>query len=64
MDRAGVEVGVLRAGNSVIAEVLRQYPKRFIGLAAISPHDGMRELVRLVKQHGFGAHRVQHGSRQ
>ena len=61
MDRAGVEVGVLRAGNAVIAEVLAQYPKRFIGLATISPHDGMRgvrELVRLVEEHGFGALRV------
>jgi len=42
MDRAGVEVGVLRASNPIIAEVLAQYPKRFIGLATISPHDGMR----------------------
>jgi predicted TIM-barrel fold metal-dependent hydrolase len=61
MDRAGVEVGVLRAGNAIIAEVLAQYPKRFIGLATISPHDGMRgvrELVRLVEEHGFGALRV------
>ncbi len=61
MDRAGVEVGVLRAGNAINAEVLAQYPKRFIGLATISPHDGMRgvrELVRLVKDHGFGALRV------
>ncbi len=61
MDRAGVEVGVLRAGNDIVADVLAQYPKRFIGLATISPHDGMRgvrELVRLVKEHGFGALRV------
>ena len=61
MDRAGVEVGVLRAGNAIIADVLAQYPKRFIGLATISPHDGMRgvrELVRLVQDHGFGALRV------
>ena len=61
MDRAGVEVGVLRAGNAIIADVLAQYPRRFIGLATISPHDGMRgvrELVRLVKEHGFGALRV------
>jgi predicted TIM-barrel fold metal-dependent hydrolase len=61
MDRAGVEVGLLRAGNQLIADVLAQYPKRFIGLATISPHDGMRgvrELVRLVQDHGFGAMRV------
>jgi hypothetical protein len=42
MDRAGVEVGLLRAGNQLIADVLAQYPRRFIGLATISPHDGMR----------------------
>ncbi len=61
MDRAGVEVGLLRAGNQLITDVLAQYPKRFIGLATISPHDGMRgvrELVRLVQDHGFGAMRV------
>ena len=61
MDRAGVEVGVLRAGNAIIADVLAQYPRRFIGLATISPHDGMRgvgELVRLVQDHGFSALRV------
>ena len=61
MDRAGVQVGVLRASNAVIADILASYPARFIGLASISPHDGMRgvrELVRLVKEHGFGALRV------
>jgi hypothetical protein len=61
MDRAGVQVGVLRAGNAMIAEILASFPKRFIGLASISPHDGMRgvrELERLVKEHGFGALRV------
>ena len=60
LDRLGVEVGVLRAGNSHCG-ALRAFPKRFIGLATISPHDGMRgvrELVRLVKEHGFGALRV------
>jgi predicted TIM-barrel fold metal-dependent hydrolase len=61
MDRAGVEVGVLRAGNAIITDILAKYPRRFIGLASISPHDGMRgvrELVRLVHDHGFGALRV------
>jgi predicted TIM-barrel fold metal-dependent hydrolase len=61
MDRAGVEVGVLRAGNAIIADILAKFPKRFIGLATISPHDGMRgvrELVRLVQDIGFGAMRV------
>src|SRR5580692_8418829 len=58
MDRAGVEVGVLRAGNAIIADFLTKYPRRFIGLASLSPHDGMRgvrELVRLVQDHRFGA---------
>ena len=61
MDRAGVEVGVLRAGNAIITDILAQYPSRFIGLASISPHDGMRgvrELVRLVQECGFSALRV------
>ena len=71
MDRAGVEVGVLRAGNAIITDILAEYPKRFIGLASISPHDGMRgvrELMRLVHDHGFcGVARVrlvQHGTGQ
>jgi uncharacterized protein len=61
MDRAGVEVRVLRAGNAINATALRQFPGRFIGLATISPHDGMRgvrELVRLVTEEGFGGLRV------
>src|SRR5262249_54193763 len=61
MDRAGVEVGVLRGGNAIITDILAQYPKRFLGLASISPHDGMRgvrELVRLVEECRFGALRV------
>jgi uncharacterized protein len=61
MDRAGVEVGVLRAGNAIITDILARYPKRFLGLASISPHDGMRgvrELERLVKECGFRALRV------
>jgi uncharacterized protein len=61
MDRAGVEVGVLRAGNAINAAALRDFPGRFIGLATISPHDGMRgvrELVRLVTEEGFGGLRV------
>ncbi|MGH7067065.1 MAG: amidohydrolase family protein [Acetobacteraceae bacterium] len=61
MDRAGVERGVLRAPNHVIAGVLASYPDRFIGMASVSPHDGMRgvrELERLVREHGFGGLRV------
>ncbi len=61
MDQAGVEHGVLRAPNPVIADVLAHFPARFIGMASISPHDGMRgvrELERLVREHGFGGLRV------
>jgi predicted TIM-barrel fold metal-dependent hydrolase len=49
---------VLRAGNNIVADVFAQCPKRFIGLATISPHDGMhgaREPMHLVKKHRFGA---------
>ena len=43
MDKAGIEVGIL-VGASVgtSARVAKTYPKRFIGLAAMSPLDGMR----------------------
>jgi Amidohydrolase len=61
MDRSGVKIGVLRAGNAIMTDILAQYPNRFIGLASISPHDGMpgvRELVRLVRECGFSALRV------
>ncbi len=62
MERAGVEVGVVTGvPNSVIAEVIRTYPDRFMGFAALSPHDGMRavrELERLVREHGLGGLRV------
>lgn len=61
MDQAGVERGVLRAPNDVIADALARYPDRFIGMASVSPHDGMRgvrELERLVREHGFGGLRV------
>lgn len=61
MDQAGVERGVLRAPNHIIADVLAAYRTRFIGMASISPHDGMRgvrELERLVREHGFGGLRV------
>ncbi len=61
MDQAGVERGVLRAPNPIIADVLARFPARFIGMASISPHDGMRgvrELERLVREQGFGGLRV------
>jgi predicted TIM-barrel fold metal-dependent hydrolase len=60
MDRAGVEKGVLMAPevtNAKLAEMIREYPDRFIGLAYLSPRDGMgasRELERLVREDGIG----------
>jgi hypothetical protein len=62
MDRAGIEVGIL-VGASVgtSARVAKAYPKRFIGLAAMSPLDGMRgvrEFERLAHEGGIGGLRV------
>ncbi|HEY6433483.1 MAG TPA: hypothetical protein VIZ17_16000, partial [Acetobacteraceae bacterium] len=42
MDRAGVECGVVGASNETLKRVCGAYPDRFVGLAAISPLDGMR----------------------
>jgi uncharacterized protein len=56
---AGVEKAVLadpRTPNSDIAEMVRSYPQQFIGLAYLSPYDGMRavrELERLVREEGL-----------
>jgi predicted TIM-barrel fold metal-dependent hydrolase len=62
MERAGVEVGVVTGvPNNVTAEVIQTYPRRFMGFAALSPHDGMRavrELERLVRDQGLGGLRV------
>ena len=61
MDRAGVECGVVGASNETLKRVCGAYPDRFVGLAAISPLDGMRgvrELERLVREHGIGGLRV------
>jgi len=56
-------VGIVRAvpfgtTNDEAAELLRDYPDRFIGLARISGFDGMRgvrELERRVREQGFQA---------
>lgn len=57
MDEGGVERGVIgRAPNSVIAEFMKKAPDRFIGLASLSPYDGMRgvrEFERLIKEDGL-----------
>ena len=54
MDRAGVEIGVLGASNDTLKRLCPAYPDRFVGLAAISPLDGMRgvrEFEHLVREH-------------
>jgi uncharacterized protein len=56
---AGVERSVLaspRVPNAVIADAVSQHPDFFVGLAYVSPYDGMRaarELERLVIDHRF-----------
>lgn len=61
MDRAGVEIGVVGASNDTLKRLCPIYPDRFVGLAAISPLDGMRgvrEFERLVREHKIGGLRV------
>jgi predicted TIM-barrel fold metal-dependent hydrolase len=62
MDEAGIVTGVAgRVENHALAEIVRAYPGRFIGLASISPFDGMRgvrEFEHLVRDLGLGALRV------
>jgi predicted TIM-barrel fold metal-dependent hydrolase len=57
MDEAGVEWGLVEAGtNDRTAEVVSQFPDRFVGRAIVNPHDGMkavRELERAVKELGL-----------
>jgi len=45
----------------VLADVVKEYPKRFFALASISPFDGMRgvrEFEHLVKERGLNGLRV------
>jgi uncharacterized protein len=62
MQRAGIGVGVTRAeNNQATAAVLRAYPGRFVGLAYVSPLDGMRgvrELERAVRDDGLAGFAV------
>ena len=59
LGRVGIEWGVpFGTTNAEAAALVRQYPKKFIGLARMSAHDGMRavrELERLVREDGFKA---------
>jgi hypothetical protein len=61
MDRAGVEVGIVGASNKTLSRICQAHPDRFVGLAAMSPLDGMRgvrEFERLVREEGIGGLRV------
>ncbi|MEW6735912.1 MAG: amidohydrolase family protein [Acidobacteriota bacterium] len=70
MDRGGVEKVLLCAwhrpgrwviSNDEIAEIVAQFPDRFVGVAAVNlekPLEAVRELERAVKQLGFKALRV------
>jgi uncharacterized protein len=57
MNEAGIEWGAIFAGDSdKTAEVVAQFPDRFVGTANINPLDGMRavrELERSVKELGI-----------
>ncbi len=59
LDRLGIVRSVpFGASNDEVAELLRDYPNRFIGLARISGLHGMggvRELERRVREQGFHA---------
>jgi uncharacterized protein len=70
MDVAGVQIGMLCAWwgprgplitNDEVATIVRRYPDRFVGVAAVDlarPMDAVRELRRCVHALGFRALRV------
>lgn len=61
MDRAGIEIGVVGASNETLKRICPLHPDRIVGLAAISPLDGMRgvrELEHMVREHAVGGLRV------
>lgn len=78
MDEAGIEMAFLIAGKAgreglpgcyhvpyeMVARAVDRYPKRFRGLAGVSPYDGMKgvaELQSAITQMGFvGAHCYPH----
>jgi len=57
LDEAGVEWGVIDGGShDRTAEIVSQFPNRFVGVAIVNPHDGMkavRGLERAVKELGL-----------
>ena len=62
MDHAGIQAGLLvGARNDQIGQIHQDFPGRFFTLVTIDPNDGMRgvrELERLVREHGAGGIRV------
>jgi hypothetical protein len=70
MDRAGIQTLMLSAWhrpgqwithNDTVAEMVAQFPDRFVGVAAVNlekPVEAVRELDRAVKELGFKALRV------
>jgi hypothetical protein len=59
LGRLGIEKAIpFGVSNAEATDLLRAYPHRFLGLARMSAHDGMRgvrELERLVREEGFRA---------
>jgi predicted TIM-barrel fold metal-dependent hydrolase len=57
LDDAGIEWGIIDGGSHErTAEIVAQFPKKFVGVAVVNPHDGMkavRELERAVKELGL-----------
>jgi hypothetical protein len=57
LDEAGIEWGVIDTdSHEKTAEIVSQYPDRFIGVAVVDPREGMkavRELERAVKELGL-----------
>ena len=48
LDEAGVEWGLIEAGsNDKTAEIVSQFPRRFIGQATVNPHDGVKAVREL-----------------
>ncbi len=70
MDKAGIQTLMLSAwhrpginiySNELVAEMIAEFPDRFVGVAAVNlekPVEAVRELDRAVKQLGFKALRV------
>ena len=62
MEAAGVETGVVgRVKNDELGRIVKAHPGRFLGLASISPFDGMRgvrEFERAIRELGLHGLRI------